>query len=409
MAKLFKKVMLKVGDKHAPAGTVHVTPEQLQHWSRECARMKRNKQVVPIDWDHAAKDEDLQPVSLSEYKQRLRSSQTTVGRLHDFRLAPDGQGAEITLDVRSPHAIEQAELNNVFVSPVIVPYFKDGSGNEYRNIIGHVDFVNYPVDHDQSDFIPVEQGSIACSLRMAGQPIIRLSRDADMADEKDDEKDEKEDETDLEGGDELESPPVEPEAALPEQPEPEPIPTSVKEVLAALAQHDIILPNDTTEANFLDRVHSALLTAHAHKSKADEPPAGPLGETKVVDDTQGIAAMSLRLSSMEAALAEQHKTAVEGRLKKLRDTGRCTPAEYKDKGGLLGAVKLSLTDKGKPIPSEVEKWIDSREVVPAGTFWDAQARTRLSAVVNPPEDPTGGMSQEEIDNKANWALGRKTG
>lgn len=386
MAK-FRKGILRVGTYQAPDGQVVVTADRLRHWANEFARMRAAGQSVPIDWDHGADLEDLTPVDALGLK--ARSAKNTVGEVADVRLAQDGQSLEMYMDVRSPRAIEQAELNNVYVSPVILPKWRDGHGNEYTDLFGHVDFVNHPVDHSQTPFAPVETGAVACAIRMGLSPphFLTVTRMADnpLLDDAD---------TDLE----MDGAADEEEPIIPPADESK---ASVKEVLGALAEHDIVLPNDTTEGNFLDRLHAALLTAAAHKSR-DETDR----DAKVVQDTQGIAAMSLAKNAY--AYAERtHRGQIAAKLKAMLEAGKCTPAEYREQSARLGTVKLSLDDRGEPRPSKVEEWIAAREAVPTGTFWDAQTRTRLSAVVDPPENLRGEMTSEEIQAKVDWALGRK--
>jgi hypothetical protein len=95
-------------------------------------------------------------------------------------------------------------------------------------------------------------------------------------------------------------------------------------------------------------------------------------------------------------------------LRQLLDDGKCTPAEFKTRGNSVGAVRLSLDKSGKPAASELEKWIESREAVPRGTFWDAESKLRMAAsVAEPPSNMTGQMSDEEANRLAGWALGRK--
>mgnify|MGYP000851073888 FL=1 len=336
MAKVFKKSILSVGLHKAPDGEVEVTPSRIRHWAREFRRMKDAGLVVPIDWDHGSRMEDLSPVSLSQFKKR--TSQNTVGRLVDVRPSPDGRSVEFYHELRTPKAIEQAELNNVFVSPVILPSFRDGAGNEYHDLIGHADLVVYPVDHTQSEFEPVEPGTIAMSLRQASdsqavrmgsddpadgfftkggkvipitvggkeyldddhQPAkpskkfkgakgkkkrkgkrmsinpkaVRMSDD-DRRDE--DELDEElEDETDLEGGYEDDDDDDDKVIVMEDAPPPEPVPDvaapNIRGLLSALASHNIILPGDTDANNFFDRLHAALLTASAHKKEQEQAP-----------------------------------------------------------------------------------------------------------------------------------------
>ena len=343
----FTKTILKTGTYHSPDGVVEVTPERLKHWQTQFKAMQQAKQVIPVGWDHADDESALQPISLSSYKKK-RSARDTIGRLVDFAVKEDGS-AEITLDIRDPRAREQAERNNVYVSPVIFDSWKDGHGNEYRDVITHVDFVNHPVDHSQGPFEPAGGGRVACALRMG------LSKPYRMAETPMDDNGKKDD-----NGTKTAD-------------------TKLKDVLEALEKMDIVLSDDTNEENFLEHLHQALLTAAAHRGEDhdDEP-------VTVASDDAGYATMSLEAKAAFAFAERTHREAIKNRLDALLKTGRCTPKEHKEKASAIGSVKLSLDAKGQPAPSRLEEWITSREELPEGACWDPARRTKMSQVVDPP-------------------------
>lgn len=190
---LFKKSILRVGTYHSPDGKVQITPERLRHWAAMHRKLRQNRQVVPIDWDHADNPTTAVPMSAKRFNERKRSAKNTVGHLRGFRVARDGQSAEIVLDLHRKSAVEAADSNTVFVSPVIFDEWKDGSGNVYDDVITHVDFVNHPVDATQGAFEQVAEGTLALALRFGlgeGKPnIYRLELDIE-----DDDEDEEDDE-----------------------------------------------------------------------------------------------------------------------------------------------------------------------------------------------------------------------
>jgi hypothetical protein len=403
MAKKFRKAILKTGTYHSPDGTVEVTPERLRNWELQFGRMSRSNQVVPIDWDHADTPEALQPLSMDAYHKR-RSAQTTIGHLADFRVSDSGDSAEITLDLRTPKAVEAAELNTVYVSPVLFPEWKDGAGNTYRDVITHVDMVNHPVDHSQTPFVPVEPGAIACALRMSlNTKPYRLSEDPMEDDDK------KPDDEETPEADDSETPADKPEPDDKPEESTEPMnQTSIDDVIEGLKTFNIVLPDGTNGANFLERVHAALLTAAAHQGKGpqDQAPEKP-ADTKIEDPM--VATMSLQARAAMSWAESQHRKDLAARLKRLSESGRCTPAELKARDGQVTAVKLSLDASGQPSPSDLEKWLESREVIPAGTFWTDEQRTmqRMSHVHEPPAAMNGELTPEQAKQVADWALGRK--
>lgn len=385
----FNKAVLKVGQYKSPDGHVDVTPGRLRHWARQFKRLNDAAQVVPIDWDHANSESDLKPLAIADYE-RKRSAKNTVGKLIDFKLSADGQGAELVLDVPDETASEKAAQNLVYVSPVIFPKWKDGAGNEYSDCITHVDLVNHPVDHSQGPFVP-EPGVIACAIRMGlSKPLRMAEGDTKDADEKepdaDDEGDKTADSLTDDGG-------------------------RLKAVIEALAKMDIVLSEDTNTETLLAHLHQALLTAAAHRGEDtnDNAPGGAGDKTMVADPgAAGVTALSLEARGAIAWAENTHHNQVAGRLKKLLEDGKCTPAEFKSRQNETGAIKLSLDTKGKVAPSDLEKWIDSREAVPRGTFWEPDQKVRMSAVVEEaPANMRGEMTADEVTATADWALGRK--
>jgi hypothetical protein len=371
----FRKATLKVGRYHSPDGVVDVTPERLQHWADQFRSMSDAGQVIPIGWDHADNEADLQPISMSAY----RSAENTIGQLNDLRLAEDGQSLEATLDVRTPKAEEAAELNTVYISPVIFDTWRDGHGNQYDDVITHVDFVNHPVDHSQGPFVPVEPGCIACAIRMglSTTPYTRMTTtEATMADDTTSTGDNDG------GGDEV----------LVDTG------TKLKDVMESLAKMDIVLSDDTSEENFLEHLHQALLTAAAHLGKDDE--AGD-GGVELAPDDAAYATMSLQARGAFKFAERSYRDQIKRRLSDLLASGRCTPAEHKQHAERLPAIKLSVTASGEPKPIGMEQWIESREAIPEGACWDAKTRTRMSTSVAPPDAYTTEPTEQEEDEIVN--------
>jgi len=178
----YKKSILKVGKYHSPDGIVNVTPKRLKHWAEMHRSLLDAGQVVPVEWDHADDPTQAIPLSAEEYKKK-RSAKNTVGHLKDFKVAEDGKSAEIVMNILRKSAKESAESNAVFVSPVIFGQWRDGAGNDYKDVITHMDFVNHPVDNSQGPFQKCEPGTIACALRMGldvGHPVVfRMADDVE--------------------------------------------------------------------------------------------------------------------------------------------------------------------------------------------------------------------------------------
>ena len=382
----FKKTLLGARTYHSPDGVLEVTPARLRHWSDTFARFKQKNLAVPISWGHAADPANSQPI-----KSKSRPPQDTVGYLEQFKLAPDGTSAEVLINVPRDEDAQKVKANLAELSPVIFESWKDGDGTEWRDCITHVDLVQHPVDHHQTEFQPV----VACAFRMGldkGKPVTYRMQGEEM---------EGEEKEQPEAKDPPEESPVENEG------------DRLKKVLDALAAHQIVLSDDTNEENFLEHLEQALLTAAAmggtDAGGMDEPP------TEV---TQPEFAMSLdkkiaespELARQRKYLDQQHRGTVATRLSAILSAGQCTPAEYKAKQPALKAVRLSLDDEGNAVAGSLETWIASRESIPRGTFWDPDTRTRAAAtrmdVVERPEGLVP-MTAEDADKVADEVLGRK--
>jgi len=112
------------------------------------------------------------------------------------------------------------------------------------------------------------------------------------------------------------------------------------------------------------------------------------------------AALSLEVKRWRGRADTENREKVATRLGLLLEKGQCTPAEQQQKEAELKTVRLSLDNDGKHQPTRVESWLESREAIPQGTFWDSQTRTRMSKldVVPHPTATTGDqVTDEEAD------------
>ena len=149
----FQKQILEVGKYHSPDGVVDVTPSRLRHWARNFGRFTKNGNKVPVNFSHDHLDVD-EAKSLATSDGR-RDNRDDVGFLKSFKVLKGGRSAQIELDLRDKDAIKAAKRNTSQVSPVIFDHYTDGRGDQFKDVITHVDLVNHPVDTSQTDFSPV--------------------------------------------------------------------------------------------------------------------------------------------------------------------------------------------------------------------------------------------------------------
>lgn len=430
MAK-FKKTILTDNDYHSPDGKVTVTPDRRKHFVGEFDRMKKAGLSIPVAWAHADDPRDSLPVVAP--KDRRRPPEDTAGYLTGFRPAEDGKSVDIELDIPRKVDAEKVGANLAFVSPVIFDKFKDGQQNEYTDCVTHIDLVQYPVDAGQGKFEPV---ATACALRMCLAAEAKTSQkpnyyrmadkdnkmgkdrtgnlsvddDNDVVVTDDSDKTDKPENSDNPGDDNPgESDNNNDVTSDLQDGAGEAVSDDagrLRSVIEALAALKVMLPEDTNTVNLLPRLEAALLTSAAITGEGDmgiqTSTAGLETESPV------LAAMSLKANSAHAYASNQHQKAIAKRLSLLLETGRCTPHEAKERGETVKAVRLSLDTEGKPAVDDLEKWIECREACPAGTHWDPETRTRMSAleVANPPAGMIGPLDDEEAEAVVDEMFGK---
>jgi hypothetical protein len=380
MAK-FKKAILKAKTHHAPNGQVVVTPERLKHWADTHALMHSRNWHSSVHFDHQDDPAQQQLVQMGPKGKVKRGAANAVGRCVDFKLAPDGLSAEVTLDLPDSKATEKARQNVVEISPVIKGSVKDGDGQEYRDAIVSYDLVTQPVDNTQTAFVEVND-AIACSLRMVDDEgkstVYRMGLDdrkpfGDPDDDGDELPDGNDDPTETVDDKNEDMPKVQGDDKCAEA------------IRAHLEQLGLGVPSDwSMTSEGADKILlGCLKTLVNAQQKADADKASDKGEDgndqgdddmgKLADP--GFAALSLKANNALAYAEREHRRGITARLEQLAKDGRCTVDECNKHLEAIGTISLSLDDNGQPASSDVEKWIESRAAVPAGTFWDEATRT----------------------------------
>lgn len=396
------KQILKPGTYISPDGILDVTPARLKGWAESHKKMSSAGYIVPSKWDHGKKRKDLTPLA----KNVFQTSKNTVGRLKEFNVSGDGSnGAEIVMEISDPVAAGRCKRNEIEVSPVILGEFLGGTGERYSDVIGHVDLVDYAVDRSQSKFTEKAlQGAgagavLACSLiRMSSRSsMFRLASDSEDGDDDDDSSDkskggdlstggdegdgdEKTKDSDKDGdGDPEES---EEENAEERTDESEAADDArLANVIALLKLHDIVVAEDTTREDFFERVEGSLETS-AKKDGLEKEDGAGAGDDDGNSATQGEATIAdpgyMAMSSLKRFAEKSYTDNLTARLDGLVKTGRCTPAEFKDKAKARGAIRLSLLEDGRPKSNDLSLWIESREALRENSAFDATKSSNKS-------------------------------
>jgi len=180
--------------------------------------------------------------------------------------------------------------------------------------------------------------------------------------------------------------------------------SQVGDLMLALADHDLILPEDTTMENFMDRLRTALIAKKGNDTESSAGGDFDQGETIVADP---------QIATMSAFANKSYSSKLNRNLKALLKSGRCTPAEYRAKKKQASVVKLSLNAQGKPKKNLVSEWIKSRAQLPKGAVWSSREKLkRMSTVVavQPNEKPTrqqpGQFSDAQLDAEVKAFLKR---
>lgn len=196
---------------------------------------------VPLSWEH---QDSAKPMTADELAtKRADRARLTLGHAQEVRVGAAGE-LEVVADVPDDGDLRRLPSAK-FVSPKIEWNYRDSTNRVWPGpSITHIAVTSNPVQHKQRPF----QLAVGDENDPWGGPIT-LSLD------------------EYQGG----MPGTDPTAAMPApapvapQPPPQPLqdPTGrLNEIVSALAPLGIILPQGTTADNFLDRLHTAVLTVN---------------------------------------------------------------------------------------------------------------------------------------------------
>lgn len=454
--------MLRVGTYYGPDGVVEVTPDRLKRWERGVQELHALNYAIPSHFGHAklGDNELLEPIKMSALKQNLdRSAKATVGLCRSFKVAPDGQSAELVLETRTKEAAEKVETNVTFVSPVIHPAWRDGSGKMHHDILTSFDLVDHPVDYSQTSFVKtVRMGRSTQPLSSGIYMPVKKAKSLDTrarearkhlwaqiqhtlgfkkslqrlgVDDPDENKPPADDASKGDAADAIDDAggnapsDAPPDANKDGAPDVGPAPDvgtgydKMDQVLDLLSQFGVSLPDDTTDENVIQHLRvalTALLGAPQDgvaEDQSNQMMPGGMNNTPQVS-TPMIATMSVQERAQAEYMGSLYAGDINRRLNELFETGRCTPAMRDEQLRKNGPIRLSLDNRGSKVPQPIEAWLEWSEKLPAGTYWDSEMKTKAAqrlSVVQPPEERTvngtgaGGLSKTDIE--AIRALGGK--
>lgn len=238
----FRKKIIQPGTYYVPkkgGGTTElkVDRKRSEGWAVTLKRMLDNGLQIPAPWQH----DSSEPTPFSQNGKKAIPSKNNAGYWRKFWTEKDGS-LYGELEVDNPEDAKKVGTNVTEVSPYIKPTWTDGANNSYEDVFTHVALVTHPVIPGQDNFSQVDSES--------SQPAIALSLSM-----------------------------LDPEFALSVQVEPDAA-ELFESILQGLRGIGVVLPEDTTDENFLDRLRSALLQKQTDVQEAKKagsltvPPPG---------------------------------------------------------------------------------------------------------------------------------------
>jgi len=382
------KDLLYPGEWHLRDGRVfRCTKRDVGHFAARLNEMRSAGLHVPVTWEHQP---DCKPTTRAAWLSRNADmARMTAG----FATSAHDSGGVLCGELEIPDEADRKQLPKTrFVSPMIEWDYRDPTGKVWGGpSITHIAITPAPVQHTQQPFgspgifavagttSPVAmstlrfQSPITLSLAMYRPVALGETAMADEIDMMAD--DEGGGQANLfGGGDDMGgSDPL------------------LAEVIALLKSKNIVIPDDTTMADLLPHLRTALMT---HAAATGEGAAGgeaepdgdelnglePRPETQVMmsqlRDMQAQVGVANRIiTSLRGAVAASQAEAVNQRIDRLSRHGvdRRTIGDLKRS---LGAVQLSVTDDGALERSDLLTRIEAYESLPLATHAAAVGKAR---------------------------------
>lgn len=319
---LTRKQVIRPGRYFLRDGRVfECRPEEVSHYARRMDEMAKAGLHIPVVWEHQS---NAKPLTMSDWDDwRARFARSCIGHVHGAE-----DGGEATFDAIDPDD-RKALAKAKFVSPEIAWDYVDPTGREWPGpSILHVAVTPVPIQVDQAPFeSSYAKGGDGATLSLSSwrarpsmfqsQSPIRLSESRfepfggkkKMANKPDDDDGDEE----VPGGDEMgenvtdqgleepsddNAPAPAPPAPVTAPPPPPPAPDpgmglgndrKLKEALHCLSEEGLVLGDDTTMDNLVDRlvvachtkeaVHSGLEEENQEEPPAEQPPGSQSNES----------------------------------------------------------------------------------------------------------------------------------
>lgn len=401
MAK-FKKKVLEEGVYQSPDGVINITKDRIKHWAESFKKMKTAGLKIPIPWGHHSK-------AIPDYDEReFYESKYNGGYIEDLQSDKDGALVAI-IDIPREEDSTRIGTSVKEVSPQIETAWKDGKGNVWSDVITHLALVTHPVVPGQDNFEAINDDPTPVgATRLSLKNKINKNGDSDMAKKADDEvvaKPEKEPKAkdNLFEGHANEHSGIDPE------------------LLDLLGSIGLIIPEDTTEEDFIPALKASAATlkhkldeeggnskdeddllggldlsgledalggAGGAEDAASKPAEENVEDMSAVDNKKGpvmeqqpAMSMSLNKNNLETELAavksqleSSHKDSLRNQVDLLLTQGKITPVIAERLKNEVGRYKLSLNGETSLVQSQIETF----KLMPEGSAWGNDEKIRLS-------------------------------
>lgn len=378
---IFEKDVLYVGTVHPPglSEPILFTDEDIQYYGRRMKEMLADGLQIPLAWSH---QDRAKPMTQEEWDRRKAElEKLTLGHACAADVDPELGCLKVKIEI--PVEEDARRVRAVrYVSPEIIWNYRDGRGKVWPGpSITHLAVTARPVQHHQQPFRQVALSM----LRLSMSDYVRLG-DIDVADEP-------------------QNTPNNGDGAVDSG-------AKLKKVLEALAKVGLVLADDTTVDNLLDRLHSVALTKEAADNgsiSSDDDESRTTPSEKEISPVM-MSLVQKELEPYKQALLRTHRASLQSRIRRLLDTGRITRPIYQALAADCGKVHLSLDGMGDLIPSPLTAKIEAYEALDENSSWPATVRLGQETETDPPDGTDGGQDADRIINEIatyNWKTRRQ--
>lgn len=251
MPLITKKIVSSGVFRLANGSLAVIPPERLHHWAAEFGRYRKAGNQLPAPWSHID-PVTKQPIVMGPHLER---SDINAGFWENLRVEKDQELGDVLVgdldipgDINDPNTPAGKVGKTVRETSIFAADFQDGKSNQYTDIPLHIALVTHAIEPNQKNFVPAIAMSQMAYTMMAMPPGASNDKSRPPSTQP------KPGQNDQDRSDPGRQP-IQPNATAP----------GVDQVIQLLRQCGIALPQDTTDANFLER----LVVALGQKSMSD--------------------------------------------------------------------------------------------------------------------------------------------